>query len=638
MYGCMTVYFEVFDGTTWIDKTSKCVSFRRSISMRSLETFEAVFLEPIPTGARVRLRRDSIVLFEGVVYESSKTHRGGDIARCRITAYTDLIQYDRLVVYRVYNTGTKAGTIVKDLASLENDVDLSNVDEDGTPELLSPWEIENEVALKIMQAVARGTNYWLRMKPGKKLYFKPKSIGPYLSVINDSMILSAEYSEDKWKLRNRVIYVGANGEVLADVSEGSGDMPLVVHDPFLTDRSEALRRANIRLALNREYGRQLRVEMHQVDFEAMNIDLGDTVRVSLASLGLNNVDMHLMEIEYDPEKLRYTLTLGGKLEIFEEFFEEAVKGDVAARFGQAIKIPEMLSTITITTEEIAQVLKYIGEVKYPVYVNKPPLTLYNSQNIVLDSDGYAVLASGATQGSFEVSILPESRKFTIFTKCEWITDKGDGSISAHILDVDDRVVESVYDACDSQFVYVSRWPKGFGSFTCKNASNYGTVNASVSDIPFGLLNKYCLKLTTSTQGQDGEIYYPSTKDLNILLSRFKYVRLYLYGDYISNFSIKVRLCQDNNNYLEGNITIKAGKWEKYESFISTFRKVGDPLTLNWISIISPYSLLIDSDYILLPFLREVLRLKFTLRRDSPSMSSPRVKLVKIIWREGDYQA
>jgi hypothetical protein len=43
----------------------------------------------------------------------------------------------------------------------------------------------------------------------------------------------------------------------------------VVHDPFLTDSSEALRRAQVRLALNREYGRELRLEVTDVSPKAI---------------------------------------------------------------------------------------------------------------------------------------------------------------------------------------------------------------------------------------------------------------------------------------------------------------------------------------------------------------------------------
>ena len=126
-------------------------------------------------------------------------------------------------------------------------------------------------------------------------------------VIDESIVLDAEYSEDRWKLKNRVIYVGADGEILADVSEGRGDLPVVVHDPYLTDPKEAERRANIRLALNKEYGRSLRITMHQSDFKNLGIDLGDTCTINLPSIGLSGEDMILLGIEYDPKSLHYRL-------------------------------------------------------------------------------------------------------------------------------------------------------------------------------------------------------------------------------------------------------------------------------------------------------------------------------------------
>jgi len=182
----------------------------------------------VKAGDRIRLLKNNVPVFEGVVYEVKTEHRAGDIERDHIVAYSDLILYDRHVVFRSYATGTKAGTIIKDLAALETGVDVTNVDEATTPALNSQWDIQNEAALKIMQSVARGTNYWLRMKPGKTLYFKPKTIGTAAATINDVKVISAEYSEDRWRLKNRVIYVGKDGQVLADVSEGAGDLPVVV--------------------------------------------------------------------------------------------------------------------------------------------------------------------------------------------------------------------------------------------------------------------------------------------------------------------------------------------------------------------------------------------------------------------------
>ncbi|MCS7145345.1 MAG: hypothetical protein RMJ28_07010 [Nitrososphaerota archaeon] len=571
--------------------------------------------------------------FEGVVYEVERRHEAGDVGRVEALAYSELILYERSIVYRVYPTGTRAGRIIKDLASLVPDVNTSNVDEDGTPALNTVWTIQNVEALRVMLDIARGTNHYIRMKPGRRLYFKPKATGTYKAVINTSNTASASLREDRWRLRNRIIYIGADGRVLADVSEPPGDLPLTVHDPFLTDETEAKRRAQTRLALCREYGRQLEVELHRNVFEQMNVELYDTIRVSLPSLGLNNTDLPITGIEYIPESLRYRLTLSGALELLEDYLREAVGGDVAARFGRAMTVPEMLSTAVMTTGEG---LRTQSTTRHPIYINKPPLTLRNAQNIVLNSDGHAVLTSGATLGSFEAEVLPGSPLFTSYTRCEWILTKNQGWARVQVLTASGEEIASVIDAAETQIVDIPRWPRAFGGLTFKTAALWGATGASVSDIAAGLINTYCLRLSPTTPGTYGETHYPSAKNLNLRLNFARYLRLYLYGDHAQSFTVKVRLHQDANNYLEGAFNVRRDTWMKYEAALSTFTKAGNPTAMNWISILSPYRLLIDSDYVLTPLLRELLRLKITLGRDSAAMLSPAVRLVKIIWREGDY--
>ena len=164
----------------------------------------------------------------------------------------------------------------------------------------------------------------------------------------------------------------------------------------------------------------------------------------------------------------------------------------------------------------------------------------------------------------------------------------------------------------------------------------GANNASISDKREGILHGYCLKLMPSTFGSNGEIYYPSSKDLDLDLSWAKWLRLYLYTDYGEDISIRMRLHQDDSNYLEGSLLVKAKEWRKYEISMDSLSQVGSPSlsNINWISIISPYPILIDSDHVFLPAIRELMRVKFTLKRDLPSDESPKIKLVKIIWREG----
>ncbi|MCD6125854.1 MAG: DUF2341 domain-containing protein [Thaumarchaeota archaeon] len=780
-------------------------------------------------------------------------------------------------------------------------------------------------------------------------------------VIDESIVLDAEYSEDRWKLKNRVIYVGADGEILADVSEESGDLPVVVHDPYLTDSEEAERRANIRLALNKEYGRSLRITMHQKDFKDLGVDLGDTCMINLPSVGLNGENMVLLGIEYDPKRLIYRLEFGGRKELLEDWLDEQIGGDVARRFGKAMTLPEQTSTLAYSLDKIARIQ---ADQKHVLYVNKPPITLYNAQNVILNSNGEVELNSGATEGSFEAQVLPPSELFVNWIKSEWIAEKGEktipgspedwpssltdwkyrkkitiqenvgqdltdyqikliihygsgtdlgsdiylnekcksdfgdirftdvngnllaycieektdgdyaifwvkipsipangttdiyiyygnpdaiydgnpeqvfelfddfeeteldtskwnthlgsggsisvsdgqlimqegsggsdastwttiyskqtfdniavkarikftamenillrmgaadeqfyvfrldgrsgkydvigkypagatkttelvmgsgsspdtwykhearaygsqlrqykddveelsttdatftsgyigvstdgasgtvyvdwilvrkyvepepsistigdeeeytppqtisiGEVSAQFLNGDGESLGHVYDACDTRFYRFRKWPQGYGSFTYRNASSWGSSNASVGDKRMGILHAYCLKLVPDTLGSDGEIYYPSSKDLSLDLSWAKWLRLYLYADHESDVTIKIRLHQDADNYFEGSLVVKAKEWRKYEVSMDSLSQVGSPSLsqINWISVISPYLILMDSDHVFLPAVRELMRVKFTLKRDSPDDPSPRIKFVKIIWREG----
>jgi hypothetical protein len=627
----MGIIFEAFDGTNWINKTGKMVRFTHGLVARELEKIDFTLVnDDVSVGQRVRAKRGTTTFFEGVVYEKRKKHAGR--VEVEATAYSDLILYDRHVVFRLYDTGTTAGAIIRDLAALEAGVDVTNVD-DG-PSLMSNWAIENLPALQVMRSVARGTNYYIRMRPGKVLYFKPKAVGTPVYTITQDKIIEAEYSEDRWRLKNRVIYVGAGGEVLADVSEGGGDLPVVVSDPFLADRNEALRRANIRLALNKEYGRQLKIVMGQNTFEASGIDLFSTVAVNLPSLGVSE-NMFVVEIEYDPKSLQYTLTLGGKLEFFEEFFSERIGGDVAARFGGVSGEPELLSALAAVSSEVGGFARLSSSTKHPVYINKPPLTLYNALNVTLNSAGEAELVSGATSGSFEVRLLPPSGlTFISFVEAYWDAYAGGGSVSASILDHDGNVILSVSDAVATRYIDLPRWPRGLNHLTYRSASSWAASSASVSDVRLGPVGGWCLKMTPSTLGTYGTITYPASGSLGLALAQFRYLRLYLYGDYTNNFNVKIQLWQDATNYLEGNIAVFPNEWRKYEALIGTFMKVGSPSTINAIKISSPYILLIDSDHVLLSHIYEVLRLKFSLSRPSAAATSPKVGAMRVVWREG----
>jgi hypothetical protein len=156
------IRLEIHDGTSYVDVTDKLTSLRHRITGRQLEAvdFELVNTD-VHVGQKIRVKRGASIVFEGIIYERRKRQESG-VLEVDATAYSELIAYDRHVVYRMYDTGTTAGAIIRDLAGLESDV---IVDADDGPALNSPWEIQNETALKIMQSVARGTNYYLRMRP-----------------------------------------------------------------------------------------------------------------------------------------------------------------------------------------------------------------------------------------------------------------------------------------------------------------------------------------------------------------------------------------------------------------------------------------------------------------------------------------
>ena len=793
----MTVALQVWDDANgvWVDKTANCVALRRRLRANALEELSGELVKDVvAVGQKIRMLEDNTVVFEGLVYEVDRSHRRGEPESCSFKAYDMLIMYDRHVVYRSYPTGTKAGEIIRDLASLESGVDVSNVDDGDS--LLSPWTIENQKALDVMKSVARGTNYWLRMKPGMMLYFKPKQVGTSKGIINDTMALDAEYSEDRWKLKNRVIYVGADGEILADVSEGAGDLPIVVHDPSLTDPNEAQRRANIRLALNKEYGRSLRVTIHKNDLASLGLDLGDTVIIQLPSIGvydlldigvtcdnvldkiyingedytpqssslgnwqvadflevekagkiviavachnadttspaglllrirdingntlfngsdLSNVKVYfsttpdppspdwykpdyddsawanatqltqygsgpwgtnvsnwddpdawwfwanneglnntpntqyvwfritiengikfvLLGIEYEVDSFRRILEFGGRKELLEDWLDEKIGGDVSRRFGQLMTLPEEASAAAYSLEAAIRIQ---AEPRYSVYFNKPPLSLYNAQNIMLDDSGYAQLVSGATSGSFEAQITPPSELFVNWLEAYWRAELGAGSLTVRVLRGDDSEIAVITDQPEYSYRF-PREPVMDGGLTEKAASGWGASGATVSDARLGIIHAWCLKLLPNTLGTDGEIFYPSAKNWGKDLSWAKWLRLYLYGDEpnAQDIAVKIRLHTSATDYFEATLTVKSKTWRKYEIDMATLTQVGTPSlsNINWISIISPYTLLIDSDYVFLPATRELLRLKFELSRVNAADASPKVRLVKLVWKE-----
>jgi hypothetical protein len=127
------------------------------------------------------------------------------------------------------------------------------------------------------------------------------------------------------------------------------------------------------------------------------------------------------------------------------------------------------------------------------------------------------------------------------------------------------------------------------------------------------------------------LIWPKTRDANLDILRI--LRFYFYT--FNNASITIRLYEDGNNYLTGTISNAGGSWQRIDIFTSTMTKTGDPQKMNWLEITTSAPILfLDSDYLMFPAGRERLRLKINLSRPTLSAASPKVKIVKFVWREG----
>jgi hypothetical protein len=626
---------EVNDGMGWVDVTDSVSELRHVVDWRGLERLEIELTGmDVSVGWRCRYSAGRSILFEGIVHEVVRKRAGGRFTEVKATAYSDLIAFDRHIVYRSYQAGTTAGEIIRDLSSLEADVDVDNVD-DG-PALTAPWSIENVAALKVMLDVAKGTNYYLRMKPGKILYFKPKTITEPVYTLTDDKILAAEYSEDRWRLKNRVIYVGAGGRILADVSEGAGDMPVVVHDPFLTDEREALRRARIRLALNREYGRELRVTMHEREFELSGIDLFSTVSVNLPSLDVNE-NMSVIEIEYDPRDRRYSLTLGGRLELLEDYLSEAIGGDTAARFGPRPsvigEIADLRSTLFFTQKVISA-----SSYRFVTYWNKRPLTIHYGENVVINpKTGEIELISSATSGYAEVRFLPPTETFRRWGYIEWISYPEGGSVTVKVMDPQGNALVQKTDPNLGGWhltkrLHLKRWPGRAQEITRRPANRLWTgINAEVFGSNGGIVSGSCIGMAP-TSGT-GEMIYRLPSPANFSWARYATFFLYAFSP---NTTVKLRLYTNQSNYFEGSITITdPDVWKEYVLSIPSFSRIGSPSLSNItrIGIVSDGPILFDVDYLLHQYTHGMIVVRFELSRASRTSPSPKISSVSITYEE-----
>ncbi|MEM2096067.1 MAG: hypothetical protein QXR20_05590 [Candidatus Caldarchaeum sp.] len=621
----MTTSLKVYRDGSWTDVSDRLAKLTHTVSSRDLEKLSLELVgSSVDVGDRVRLEVGGSAVFEGVVNE--RRLRVSGTLTTEATAYTDLILYERYVVYRSYPAGTSAGEVVRDMAQLEMNVDVEEVDEG--PSLTTSWEVQNTSALEVMLNTARGTNHLLRMKPGRKLIFKPKTGASPTISISDEHVVSAEHVEDRWSLRNKIIYVGAGGKVLAEVSEPPADMPLVVHDPFLTDVDEAVRRAQTRLEMSREYGRQLRIKMHRADFEDLGVEAGMMASVSLSSLGLDEESLYVVETSYTPSENACEVMLGGRLEYFEDYLQEALHGDTASLFGKSIQIPELITTIA---SSVQATLKIQADRRVLRLYNKPPLIIENANNIVLNEDGHAQLSSNATSGWFETSCTPSNDLFNRWLRIHYSYVDGDGTVRADLYRADGSSIEQNIPQ-DYLFNY---FPTYLGGLTEQNAFEWGGADCTLMDSENAVISRWSIRATKTATSQTMKIFYPANKALAQTLTGYRYLTVYLYS-LADDPSLKIRIMETQTKYSEASIDHQGLAWRRYQIKIDTMNKAGGgAATMNWLEIETTLpTLYIDSDYVLAPAVREKLVLRFTLSRPSTTSVSPRIRLAKIVWLEG----
>jgi hypothetical protein len=612
-----------------VDYTQKAISAKWELKTTAIEALELEIFQPDPddvnTGKEVILYRNTTPVFEGIIYEKHLEYSEGYpeyIRYARIRALSKLVLYENYIVTRSYTAGTTAGEIISDIASVIDGVDTTNV-EDG-PELQQDWEIPNRKALDVLTDIAKATDYLLFMRPGLKLYYKQKTVGESVATFDTSNTIYVENNEDNWNFKNRILYYGKDNQLLADVSEGDGDRPLIISDPFLEDAEEAERRATT--WLNRlQYAKReihLVVEKHLAE----NLDLGSTITINFPHLGINSQNVFVTGIEYDFDVKEWyaKIICGGELEYFERLLEELEGKDPTALFGPSGNIEDLISSVvaSITTLTNAQRIQAAGKT-VRIY-NMPPLTYENGVNVVLDDDGTIKLASGYLSGSFEFSWLPQTELFTRWLRTQYIADLNDGEISADLLLPDGTILfRNIPDDFD-----IPHLPPSRGAIT-QDVEEWELINATVDELQMGIIGTTALRFIKTSTSMT--LIWPKTRNANLDILRI--LRFYFYT--FNNASITIRLYEDENNYLTGTISNAGGSWQRIDIFTSTMTKTGDPQKMNWLEITTSAPILfLDSDYLMFPAGRERLRLKINLSRPTLSAASPKVKIVKFVWREG----
>jgi hypothetical protein len=348
--------------------------------------------------------------------------------------------------------------------------------------------------------------------------------------------------------------------------------------------------------------------------------------------------MYVIAIEHELGSRRCRLTLGGRLELFEDYLSEALGGDVASRFGPRPSVIGEIADLR-STLYLAQKVVTASSYRFVTYWNKRPITLHGGQNVTINPvTGMVELASGFTSGYADIKFLPPTEAFRRWGYVEWISYPGNGSIAVKVMDPQGNVLAQKSDPGFAGWhlakrLRLKRWPGRAQEITRRPANRLWIgINAEVFASSGGIVSGSCIGVRPTGSGT-GEMVYqlPSATDFG--WARFATFFLYAFSP---NTTVKLRLYTDPSYYYEGTVTItEPNVWKEYVLDVSTLSRIGNPSLGNVtrIGVASNGPILFDVDYLFHQYLRGQLVVRFELSRASPTAESPKISSVSITYEE-----
>lgn len=428
----------------------------------------------------------------------------------------------------------------------------------------------------------------------------------------EANVLRSEKVEDSWSEFNHVIYIGSSGKVLADISVEEGDKPKIFYDPALNDPVEARRRAWSLLRQREEFGREVKIETWPDE----GVEVGDLAHLSLPSIGVSGY-LYIVEARYSfHSKNRITVKLGGRRRLLEDLLTG---------------LRSRLNGLSLAFHQGEAFEETVKEPRIIYLKNTPPIDVENADGVVLDEKGYVVLAEGVTQGTFESSILPNEKYFKRWIKCGYRGDREEGGIDVKLLRADGGIEATING---KEYVFLDKYiPKVRGSWI-RARERWCAKNGTLETIR-GVYNLEAIKLIRENLSAPASLIYNSSRNLALNISKMRTMKFTILTD--SGGKVRVRLHTDESNYFETIIESSAWSWTWHELGVGAFTPKGspDPLNINWIEFSiednETQVLALDFDYLFQSFGRELLKLRFTLNRESSNVKSPIIRQIYWVW-------